>query len=96
MSAAETVLVTGATGTVGSVLARLLAHNGVAVRAVSRRRLSPDAKAKGIGARDIVMELYELSARGGAARVSEQVSELLGRPPIAFRRFAADHTDAFR
>ncbi len=45
---------------------------------------------------DIVMELYELSARGGAARVSSQVSELLGRPPIAFRQFAADHVDAFR
>ena len=45
---------------------------------------------------DIVMELYELSARGGAARVSSQVSELLGRPPIAFRQFAADHADAFR
>jgi uncharacterized protein YbjT (DUF2867 family) len=45
---------------------------------------------------DIVMELYELSARGGAARVSAQVSELLGRPPIAFRQFAAEHADAFR
>ncbi len=45
---------------------------------------------------DIVMELYELSARGGAARVSSQVSELLGRPPIAFRQFAADHADGFR
>jgi uncharacterized protein YbjT (DUF2867 family) len=45
---------------------------------------------------DIVMELHELSARGGAARVSSQVSELLGRPPIAFRQFAADHADAFR
>ena len=45
---------------------------------------------------DIVMELYELSARGGAARVSSQVSEVLGRPPIAFRQFTADHADAFR
>lgn len=45
---------------------------------------------------DIVMELYESSARGGAARVSAQVSELLGRPPIAFRQFAAGHADAFR
>ncbi len=45
---------------------------------------------------DIVMELYELSARGGAARVSAQVSEVLGRPPIAFRQFAAEHADAFR
>jgi hypothetical protein len=42
------------------------------------------------------MELYALSARGGAARVSAQVSELLGRPPITFQQFAADHADAFR
>jgi uncharacterized protein YbjT (DUF2867 family) len=45
---------------------------------------------------DIVMELYALSARGGAARVSAQVSELLGRPPIAFQQFAAEHADSFR
>ncbi len=69
MRPGETVLVTGATGTAGSVVARLLAENGVAVRAVPRR---------------------------GAARVSAQLSELLGRPPITFQQFATDHTDAFR
>ena len=190
---AETVLVTGATGTVGSVVTRVLAENGVAVRALSRRGLSPDPGAKGIDARavdlrdaqavaealtgvqrvflatpmeediaavaarllrqsppvtgvfdltgpeapsnhdvaavlsrvlgrpvdyldtppgetratlhaaglspwltDIVMELYEWSARGGAARASAQLSELLGRPPITSQRFATDHADAFR
>ena len=43
-----TVLVTGATGTVGSTLVSLLAARGVAVRALSRRGLPPDAMAKGI------------------------------------------------
>jgi uncharacterized protein YbjT (DUF2867 family) len=69
VSEAETVLVTGATGTVGSVVARVLAENGVPVRALSRC---------------------------GAARVSAQLSELLGRPPITFQQFATDHADAFR
>jgi uncharacterized protein YbjT (DUF2867 family) len=51
MSAAATVLVTGATGTVGSVLVSLLASRGVAVRAVSRGGLVPDGIAEGIDAR---------------------------------------------
>ncbi len=69
MSEAETVLVTGATGTVGSVVARVLAENGVAVRAVSRRGLSPDPGAKGIDARAVALR----DAQAVAARVVEQV-----------------------
>jgi uncharacterized protein YbjT (DUF2867 family) len=45
---------------------------------------------------DIVMELYDLSARGGAATVTSDVAQLLGRAPIAFETFAADHAGAFR
>jgi uncharacterized protein YbjT (DUF2867 family) len=45
---------------------------------------------------DIVMELFDLSARGGAARISADVEKLLGRPPIDFETFAADHAAAFR
>ncbi len=45
MSAPETVLVTGASGTVGSVLVSLLADRGVSVRAASRRGLLPDGLA---------------------------------------------------
>ncbi len=32
----------------------------------------------------------------GGGRVSAQLSELLGRPPITFQQFATDHADAFR
>lgn len=45
---------------------------------------------------DIVMELFDLSAQGGAARISADVEKLLGRPPIDFETFAADHAAAFR
>lgn len=45
---------------------------------------------------DIVMELYALSAAGGASAVTSDVAKLLGRPPIAFETFVADHADAFR
>jgi uncharacterized protein YbjT (DUF2867 family) len=45
---------------------------------------------------DIVMELFELSARGAAARISADVERLLGRAPIGFERFVADYAAAFR
>jgi uncharacterized protein YbjT (DUF2867 family) len=45
---------------------------------------------------DIVMELYDLSAHGGAARVSSDVAQILGRAPTSFEAFVADHVDAFR
>jgi uncharacterized protein YbjT (DUF2867 family) len=45
---------------------------------------------------EILMELYALSASGGAARVSPDLGALLGRGPTPFRRFAEDHADAFR
>jgi uncharacterized protein YbjT (DUF2867 family) len=45
---------------------------------------------------DIVMELYDLSARGGAARVTSDVTDLLGRAATSFEAFAADYADAFR
>ena len=44
---------------------------------------------------DIVMELYDLSSRGGAARVSPDVAVLLGRAPISFQDFAADYAAHF-
>jgi len=40
---------------------------------------------------DIVMELYDLSSHGGAARVSPDVADLLGRAPTSFQDFAADY-----
>jgi uncharacterized protein YbjT (DUF2867 family) len=45
---------------------------------------------------DIIMELYDLSSRDGAARISSDVSMVLGRAPTPFRVFAADHADRFR
>ena len=45
---------------------------------------------------DIIMELYDLSSRDGAARISPDVASVLGRAPTPFRVFAADHADAFR
>ena len=45
---------------------------------------------------DIVMELYTLSARDGAARVTSDVAEVLGRAPALFEDFAADYADSFR
>lgn len=45
---------------------------------------------------DIVMELYDLSSRGGAARVSPDVAVLLGRAPTAFEDFAADYAAHFQ
>jgi uncharacterized protein YbjT (DUF2867 family) len=45
---------------------------------------------------DIVMQLYDLSARGGVARVTSDVADVLGRPPASFEAFALDYADAFR
>ena len=45
---------------------------------------------------DIVMELYDLSSRGGAARVSADVAALLGRAPTSFEDFAADYAIYFQ
>ncbi len=45
---------------------------------------------------DIVMELYDLSARGGAAFVTPDVERLLGRTATSFEVFAADYAEAFR
>jgi len=44
---------------------------------------------------DIIMELYALSARNGAARVSPDVENLLGRPPVSFECFATDYAETF-
>lgn len=45
---------------------------------------------------DIVMELYDFSARGGAERVSGEVERLLGRAPTSFAAFVAENAAAFR
>jgi hypothetical protein len=45
---------------------------------------------------DIVMELYDFSARGGAERVSGEVERLLGRTPTSFAAFVAENAAAFR
>jgi len=42
-----------------------------------------------------VAELYGHFATGAASGVTDTVERLLGRPPIPFARFAADHRDAF-
>jgi len=45
---------------------------------------------------DIIMELFDLSARGAAARISADVERLLGRAPTGFERFVADYAAALR
>ena len=45
---------------------------------------------------DIIMELYALSARGAAARVTPDVAQVLGRAATSFEDFAAEHADRFR
>jgi uncharacterized protein YbjT (DUF2867 family) len=42
-----------------------------------------------------VTELYELFATGGAARTTDSVVRITGKPPIRFEQFARDHADAF-
>jgi hypothetical protein len=44
----------------------------------------------------MVMELYDMSARGGAARVTTKVEEFLGRAPTSFETFAARNAGEFR
>ena len=44
---------------------------------------------------EIVMELYALSAAGGAERVSVDSARLLGRAPRSFEAFVRDHAEAF-
>lgn len=44
---------------------------------------------------DIILELYEFSRAGAAARVTSAVSDVLGRPPTSFLQFAEDHRDDF-
>jgi uncharacterized protein YbjT (DUF2867 family) len=45
---------------------------------------------------DIMMSLHNVIAAGYAAGVSPDVEQLLGRAPISFRRFVADHVSAWR
>lgn len=45
---------------------------------------------------DIIMELYDLSARGGAALITPDVELVLGRAPRSFEAFAGDYVEAFR
>lgn len=44
---------------------------------------------------DVIMELYAVSRAGLAARVTDAVQEVLGRPPTSFRQFVRDHAGAF-
>ena len=43
-----------------------------------------------------LIEFYELVRRGFCAPVKSSTTELLGRPPISFARFANDHALAWR
>ncbi|MGF1615230.1 MAG: SDR family oxidoreductase [Gammaproteobacteria bacterium] len=45
---------------------------------------------------EVLLELYAISRAGMAASISSAVQELLGRPPIHFRQFAADYAEQFR
>ena len=43
-----------------------------------------------------MLDLVRFYRRGGGARVTADVRELLGREPIGFAQFAREHADAFR
>jgi uncharacterized protein YbjT (DUF2867 family) len=43
-----------------------------------------------------VAELFRYFASGAAARTTDTVAKLLGRPPISFAQFAREHAGAFR
>ena len=77
MSAAGTVLVTGATGTVGGALVSLLANQGVAVRAVSRAGLAPDDVAGRVDATRV-----DLRDPRGVAEVLAGVDRLFLATPL--------------
>lgn len=82
---------------IAAVLSRLL---GREIRYVDAdpRETRAALHAQGVTAwlADIIMELYDLSARGDAALITTDVEQLLGRAPTSFETFAADHADAFR
>lgn len=69
---------------------------GIDARAVDLRDRQAVAEALTGVQRVFLATPLEEDMAAVAARVSAQVSELLGRPPIAFRQFAAEHADAFR
>jgi uncharacterized protein YbjT (DUF2867 family) len=45
---------------------------------------------------DVVMELYDMSARDAASRISSEVGKWLGRAPTSFEAFATQNAAAFR
>ena len=42
-----------------------------------------------------LIELYQFFASGAAARTTETLEKLIGRPPIRFEQFARDHASIF-
>ncbi len=45
---------------------------------------------------DIMMSLHRVIAAGYAAAISPDVQQLLGRAPITFERYVADHVSTWR
>jgi uncharacterized protein YbjT (DUF2867 family) len=42
-----------------------------------------------------LIELYQFFASGAAARTTDTIQQVIGRPPIRFEQFARDHASAF-
>jgi uncharacterized protein YbjT (DUF2867 family) len=71
-------------------------------RPVSYSPVDPDAARRGLLAAgmpawrtDALLELAESFRAGGGEKTTDGVAEALGRPPLSFERFAADHARAF-
>lgn len=83
------ILVTGATGTVGRSVLRLLSERGVPARAPTR----DPARAAQV---DALGELFAERRRGKESVVWPTVAELIGRPATRFDEFARRHAAVFR
>jgi|GEM_PF-4690965 len=84
---ADTILVTGALGNVGSAVVQALSAAGYAPRAA-------DLSVTQLRARHgemVEAVALDQTRRGMSAFVTGEVARLLGRPPISLRQFAADY-----
>ncbi|MFJ9844016.1 NAD-dependent epimerase/dehydratase family protein [Kitasatospora sp. NPDC101155] len=86
----SSILVTGATGTVGRALADQLTALGAPVRAATRRpvAVSPEMA-------DAITALRAASLEPFTATVTPTVEQLTGRPAATFRAWAGRHRKEF-
>lgn len=89
----------GASLSHGEIAAAIAEASGRAVEYVAldeARARSAIEPALGAERAERLIRFYRLVREGLAAPVSPAVETVLGRAPIAFERFAADHADAWR